>query len=330
MGLRKMSPIWSKVTRLASRVRPCRHFLRTRLAQQVAIVMYHGVIDQPLPVFNWCQMELSRFQEQIQWLASNCRVLPLREIAGRLARGLSLPDNTVAITFDDGFKNVYTTAYPVLQRYRTPFTVYLITSLVGTRQLTWPEQFFNALLTAGVNEVQFEGGVWPLRTAAQKRKAYADISSSLKSMETSRKDASLSQLLSRLNSSPGIAPALTLMDWEEVHRLAKGGLADFGSHTHAHPILSRCDPARQRRELCQSREILLQQFGNADLFAYPNGTRRDFNHVTKSLLQELGYSCAVTTIPGLNRAGADLYELRRVNVGADADLAAFEILMLGL
>jgi peptidoglycan/xylan/chitin deacetylase (PgdA/CDA1 family) len=46
-------------------------------------------------------------------------------------------------------------------------------------------------------------------------------------------------------------------------------------------------------------------------FAYPNGTKADFNNVTKETLKRLGFTCAVTTEFGINEPGADMLELKR-------------------
>jgi peptidoglycan/xylan/chitin deacetylase (PgdA/CDA1 family) len=111
--------------------------------------------------------------------------------------------------------------------------------------------------------------------------------------------------------------------------LAQTGLIHVGSHTKSHPILSQCPPDSQRRELLESRDALEQRGLSRRLFAYPNGGRGDFTGETKSLLAELGYRCAVTTIHGLNRPGADRYELKRIGIGADATLRRFQMRMAG-
>ena len=281
-------------------------------------------------MFNWCQLELSRFEEQIKFLALEYQVLPLREVVNRLRRRLPLPERAAVITFDDGFRSVYTTAFPVLKRFQVPFTVFLITSLVGSDQPAWPERLFSSILGTKAESVTFAEEDWPMITAQERAAAYRGIGSRLKRMEQGQKEKTLERLLESLGTTGTTSSVFTLMSWEEVHSLSESGLADFGSHTHTHPILARCDAAQQTSELCRSRDIIQQHLGKADLFAYPNGTRDDFTDVTKELLRAQDYSCAATTISGLNAADADVYELRRVNVGANADLTEFELLVLGL
>jgi peptidoglycan/xylan/chitin deacetylase (PgdA/CDA1 family) len=293
--------------------------------------MYHGVVSQPPPVFDWCQLDKARFQEGIAFLSQEYCVIPLAEAVDRLSRGLPLPQRAVALTFDDGFRNVYTTAYPILKRYQVPATVFLVTSLIETRQPPWLERLLHALLTSCQASVRFNGKEWSLSTGQLRAAFYQTLSARLKVMEVGEKEEKLAELYQALGGQsqvPSDSPLAT-MNWEEIEQLARTGLVSFGSHTHTHQILSRCSLERQREELSISRDILREHLGSADLFAYPNGSWTDFTEDTKSLLVELGYRCGLATVPGLNLAGANLYELRRIPVGADTSFLQFEISMLG-
>lgn len=306
--------------------------VRRLRGSQTAIVMYHGVVAKSLPVGNWCQLDAAEFQQQIEFLAAEYTVLPLGEFVDRLRRLAPLPQRAACVTFDDGFRSVATTAFPVLREYQVPATVFLVTSLVGTDQPAWPDQFFHALATTAATDVTFDGRRWHLRSPSQRSRAFESLVGRLIGMERRRKDEALAGIVGQLSPIPAIDPdsALATMGWDEVERLAGTGLVTFGSHTHTHQILARCDAACQEEELRASRDILRDRLGSADLFAYPNGGRGDFSEATGRLLDRLGYRCGLTTIPGLNAPGADPYELRRVNVGADTSMSRFELLMAGL
>ena len=75
-------------------------------AHSAAIVMYHGVISSELPVFNWCQLAATEFEQQVAFLSQEYHVLPLAELIERMVGGQPLPLRATAITFDDGFRNV--------------------------------------------------------------------------------------------------------------------------------------------------------------------------------------------------------------------------------
>ncbi len=296
----------------------------------VVLVMYHGVVDRPLEVFNWAQLHRDEFEKQIEFLSEEYQVFPLREIVARLNRGSALPERAVCITFDDGFRNNLRFAYPILHKYKAASTVFLVTSLMGTAQPPWPEQLYSALVKTELASIRFEEEEIALQTPQDRAAAYPKMASRLKRLPVEKKDALLEELLDQLGrSSAQDNEGLAMLSWEEVEKLDAEGLMTFGSHTHTHPILSRCSPERQRFELMESRKAILEHLGRGDLFAYPNGTRSDFTQETKRLSRELGYECAFTTIRGVNTPETDRYELRRVGVGADMSLSEFRIGMLG-
>lgn len=296
----------------------------------VALVMYHGVVERPLEVFNWSQLHRDEFEKQIEVLTEEYQVFPLREIVERLNRGLSLPEKAVCITFDDGFRNNLRSAYPILLKYKAAATVFLVTSLMGATLPPWPDQLYFALAKTERASIRFEGEEIPLTTPQNRAAAYPKISARLKRLPVEKKDAVLEQLLDQLGrfSTQG-DEALEMLRWEEIEKLNAEGLVTFGSHTHTHPILSQCSPERQRFELQTSREMMLEHLGRADLLAYPNGSPADFTGETKRLSRELGYECALSTIRGVNTPDSDRYELRRVGVGADLSFSDFRIGMLG-
>ena len=109
-----------KAMRLGTHCPGCLPVARRTRARALAVVMYHGVTAEPLPVENWCQLDVEEFARQIEFLAASYTLMPLREVVDRLERGAPLPKFPAVLTFDDGFRNVLTTAYPVLEKYWAP------------------------------------------------------------------------------------------------------------------------------------------------------------------------------------------------------------------
>jgi peptidoglycan/xylan/chitin deacetylase (PgdA/CDA1 family) len=310
-------------------VLPAIRYLRS---QSVAIVMYHGVIAKPVPVSHWCLLELSRFEEQIQFLAQEYNVIPLPEAIDRLSQGLPLPERSAVVTFDDGLRNVYTTAFPVLRRYQMPASVFLVTSLIESGRPTWLDRLYLSVIQTSLSEATIGETRLPLATDSDRAAAYSFLCEYFKRMPNPVKDEKLEQFFQQVGHPKEGGPdsPVATLAWTEIEELVRSGLITFGSHTHTHPILSQCDPESQREELRLSRDILGEHLGKADLFAYPNGSSADFTEVTKGTLKELGYGCALATEPGLNRVGADLFALRRVNVANNTSFKGFELLMAGL
>ena len=66
----------------------------------------------------------------------------------RIAGEGTLPNRAVAVTFDDGFLNNYTHAWPVLEQYGIPATIYLATGYIGSGRLIWTDLLETTILEA--------------------------------------------------------------------------------------------------------------------------------------------------------------------------------------
>jgi peptidoglycan/xylan/chitin deacetylase (PgdA/CDA1 family) len=91
------------------------------------ILTYHSISEGRSPL----QIGPSLFAEQMQWLHDNVRVVPLADVVSALVEGRPLAKRTVALTFDDGFSDFYTSAAPVLRRLNLPVTIFVLTGLCG-------------------------------------------------------------------------------------------------------------------------------------------------------------------------------------------------------
>lgn len=108
----------------------------------VPIIMYHSVEPQAKPENRLC-VSAQTFKRQMRFLKSNhYNVLPLQEIAALIKEKKRIPPKAIAITFDDGYKDNYLYALPVLKEYNLPATVFIIINEVGRAQadrLSWDE-----------------------------------------------------------------------------------------------------------------------------------------------------------------------------------------------
>jgi len=298
--------------------------------RSLPILMYHGVVERPLPFFNWCQVPREDFEQQIAFLSQEYRILPLQDVLERLSQGSPLPERTACITFDDGFRSVLSAAYPVLAKYSAAATTFLVTSLVGGNEPPWPEQLYRGIAGSQRGSLDFHGQSFILQSGEEKAAAFQRLFAALMALPTERREVAVAEILKDLGPpADDYAEALAMLNWKEVETLHAAGLMSFGSHTHRHPILSKCSPERQHFELFTSRQIMIEHFGKADVFAYPNGTLADFTRYTKQLLAKLGYRWALSTIRGLNTSRTDSYELRRVGVGAAMTFPEFQTAMMG-
>jgi peptidoglycan/xylan/chitin deacetylase (PgdA/CDA1 family) len=105
-------------------------------AVRVPILMYHALSAEPSAI----TIPPSTFEWQMRWLHERgYSVVPLSQLVTRLRSGDSPGGHTAVITFDDGLLSVYTTAFPILARYRFPATVFIVSGYCG-KSNDWPSQ----------------------------------------------------------------------------------------------------------------------------------------------------------------------------------------------
>ncbi len=261
------------------------------------------------------QDELDR---QCGFLKRHFRIVPLPEIAAAVKSGARVPANTLAITIDDGYRDILTTAFPVFEKWRIPATVYLISGFLDGEFWPWWDHVSYAVEHTRKDSVCLRGegsqGSIPLRTASEKDAAIDVVREHVKRLPSRELQPYIANLRDMFEVEiPAQAPAESApLDWSEVRRLADAGLT-FGAHTKTHPILPKLDKeAEIREEIAGSKARIEKELGRAvEHFCYPNGDRDD---VSEAIVKSSGFATAVVTESGLNGTGADPYRLKRLSV----------------
>jgi len=250
-------------------------------------------------------------ERQLRFLRRYTNVMDLREALAALATGRPLPARAVAITFDDGYRDQLELAVPMLERLGLPATFFLIPGLLSRAVRPWWELIAWAFLRASRDAVTWEGTVWPLRSAVERRTSLLAVAEQLKRRGGASRDAALEELTALL--APGGDPAddKMFLDWDGARRLARGRLT-IASHTFYHAILSQENEQTQLHDLLLSRQQLEQELEiKVDLLAYPNGRLGDYDDTTMTAARRAGYTHAITTLPGWNRPSTPPYEVLR-------------------
>ena len=102
---------------------------RNKVVPTARIILYHRVAKLERDPY-LLAVSPENFQEQIEYLKNNFRVVPLSELAKEVS-SKKLVNNTAAITFDDGYSDNFHNAFPVLQRSNTPATIFITTDNIG-------------------------------------------------------------------------------------------------------------------------------------------------------------------------------------------------------
>ena len=273
------------------------------------ILTFHRIGDENDPFLP--ALSTTLFAARMAHIARHYVVLTVEELVERMRRG-RVPRNTLALTFDDGYRNNLTHAAPILARHGLPATIFLTTRFIGSSESLWFERLAIAFKTTKRSEVEFAGErAWPLNSVTSRLQALNAALSHLKRLPDVERQRDLDGLLSRLGGAAQEPPERPMLTWEEVHALQSLNFS-IGAHTETHPILSRLEPEQARREVGGSKRVIEKMLGQpVRAFAYPNGGSLDYDTSITELVAEAGFSCAVTTRRGLNTAATPLLELHR-------------------
>ena len=116
-------------------------FVKRRKAGNVQILVYHRVNDDSDAFFPGTPIDV--FKNQMEYLAANFNICSLDEAVERMV-SKDVPDNTVVITFDDGYRDNYLNAFPMLKNLSIPATIFLATDAIGSKRVLWHDRVFSA------------------------------------------------------------------------------------------------------------------------------------------------------------------------------------------
>jgi peptidoglycan/xylan/chitin deacetylase (PgdA/CDA1 family) len=252
-------------------------------------------------------LDVSRasFERQLDLLADGVSIVPLADLVERLRGGGAL-DGFGAITFDDGYAEIFEVAFPILRRRGVPATVFLVSQFIDKRRPLWNDRL-DAYLEAGASSGLAAGGALLKRAALdaprEDRDLYLQLRDWLAALTDDAREAALDDV-----GAP--APAVCEpLDWPKIETMRRSGI-DFGAHSEAHPSLVAVDSATLSQEVRGSAASLAAHTGKLPaLFAYPFG---EVDWRVRQVVRNAGFSGAVGVQPGLVRATTDPFQLPRL------------------
>jgi peptidoglycan/xylan/chitin deacetylase (PgdA/CDA1 family) len=251
-------------------------------------------------------------------LKKNYFITSLSNIVDHLQTKRVLPKKAIAITFDDGHADTFLNAFPVLNKYQVPATVYLATGAIDRQEPIWTELVDEMICRAGQPLLSFqcagEKFSYSLKSMSEKLEAAKAIKTTMKGLDDSKRVDILDKLRGLTLYEEKETGNPVMITWEQARLMCANGF-EFGAHTVNHPILSRISGEQARAEIADSKARIEEMLGaRVRHFAYPNGEVADFNESHKRMLVEAGFDTACTTSYGVNSNQDDRFALSRVYV----------------
>jgi peptidoglycan/xylan/chitin deacetylase (PgdA/CDA1 family) len=295
--------------------------VRLLRAPGVTVLMYHRICASATP-FEGCEVEL--FRKQMRWLKQNCRPIGPDEVK-RCANDTTHGRPSVLVTFDDGYRDYFDNAYPILKELEIPAVVFLATSFMDNGGMIWTDEVTWAVTHATAGQFALpwaEETIFDFAVPHERERFRDQAKLYLKAVPDAERKGQLSRLIECLGISPEqLHIDRQMLSWDEVR--ASLDLTTYGGHSHTHPIMSQLDEASLEAEIKTCRDRIQEETGLAPkYFAYPNGRLQDFNDTTKQLLKRHGFELAFSTVLGSNDSSMDPLAIKRLHNGnSTGDLA---------
>jgi len=287
--------LWSRLLQVSGCLWWAKHQLRSSGA--VIVLTFHRVLDDS-QLEHTCSLagivvRRRTFEDLAEYVVQNFEAVDFAR-----ATGAPTDRMRVMLTFDDGWKDNYTNAMPVMRAHSIPATVFVCPGLMGRTLPFWPELVASLLGESSppAGEAEIEALIETLKTySPERRQKYI---------------ARLYDLRAPAHNTDSHSGDQTVT-WDDIREMDAAGVS-FGCHTQTHQILTTVPAQTARREIRDAkRAIEGTLYRQCDLFSYPNG---NCSQATRRILTEEGFAAAFTTQRGAWTAGTDRMAIPRINV----------------
>ena len=249
-------------------------------------------------------VDVDEFARQIKWLKLNTRILSEKELIDHHFESGFLPPRAstpcVVITFDDGYRDNYTLAFPILKYFEVPAILFVTTQMINNRLLSWWDIIAYLIKHCRKPFIAFDGEKFFLPDQRYDAITFFQQRMKLKQYEQTQ------YLLSELSEACEVAlPDSALQEreiltWEEIREMTRHQVA-IGSHTHTHRVLSTISMSSQKEEMILSKLIIEENIGSPVLtISYPVGELQFITPETSEIAAASGFLLGFTTNTGVN------------------------------
>lgn len=259
---------------------------------QPKILMYHRFSEQK----KGHEVTAATFEKQLQLIKRYFNPITLAGLSESInARGKA-PAHSVVITVDDGYRDFYEVAFPLLKHYQVPATFFVTTGFVNGDIWLWPDQVLWLLNNRNLWDAELSVGNRSFDLSQSTQAIWWPLVLHLLTVDNSLRLQALVDLQELAGIAlPAAAPLeYAAVNWQQLREMQANGI-EIGGHTLSHPSLGHMDLDAARAEINTSFSMLQDQLGSAlRTFCYPNGQPADYSPQVKQLVAESGFTAAVT------------------------------------
>lgn len=272
------------------------------------ILLYHKIHELQQD-YNNLAVTLENFKYQLELIGKYFPIVPLSEHH----------EGTIAITFDDGFRDFFKNASPYLNSRNIPATIFITTGQIGRQGELWTTELLRLIFIGNHQKQKFYLELpsfcyeFAVRDLEEKYTLYRALRRlCMKSDEDIQQDI-LGQLRDWSIQEGAGREEYAFLTEREIAELSGNKLITIGAHTVHHVSLGAFSKEHQEKEIYDSKKRLEQITGQEIYyFSYPFGSKDDYNTDTIEILKKEGFRQAYTAVsqPGMDKD----YEIPRIAV----------------
>ena len=295
------------------------------LRREAIILTYHRVIEKWDRTLDYSQpgmvVTADTFDRQLSFLKKYFHIVPLSSLVARQSTLDSQPSTLrplCALTFDDGWRDNYDIAFPILRKHEVPATIFLSTDFIETNRLFWHTELIYLLMHGELGRIKLSKPAWQsypervrhhLNRLARSTETPSppDLDPLIEAVKATCGDDTLHDLIRELRHAFGIRGSLFpdrrfFLDWNQVCEMRAAGI-EIGSHGCSHRILTRIKLQDAEDELVRSKAEIERHTGEeVKHFAFPDGAA---NRDLMAFVEKARYrtACLWRTVPIDGRFG---------------------------
>ncbi len=222
----------------------------------------------------------------------------------------------VLVTFDDGYRDLYEAAHPVLAANGVRAAMFLCSGFIDGKAVAWWDEIAWMLRHSEVSELP--PGPWSSRprllSGPELEMTIEDAIRAYWSLDETHTGSYLEQLAQATGAGRRPPAGSDWITWSQARSLRAAG-HEIGAHTVTHPVLSRVSPARQHEEIVGSMDRLEAETGERPRWlAYPVGTHGAISRISRQAVEQTGIELAFSNYGGhVSCRTFDPYDVRRIS-----------------
>jgi peptidoglycan/xylan/chitin deacetylase (PgdA/CDA1 family) len=269
-----------------------------------------------LPIFdeNLFGPDIKRFRQEMEWIKKETKLLSEDDLIDIIYHNKKFNQMCSMVTFDDGYRDNYDLAFPILKELKIPAMFFIPTYHLSKRKVGWWDLVAYLIKHSTKDTFTFRGQVYEMDN---KKALVKNFILELKAIEANQIENYIFDLSLALNLAlpDSNLQSSELMTWDQIKIMSDNGMT-IGSHSHDHSILSKQDALTLKNQLSKSVEILERNLSKKiRSIAYPVGGYDHFNAETKNITKEIGLQRGFSFLTGVNQLEQiDPFDVKRMSV----------------